>query len=114
MKTNRAEEYSLDSLDPGVDRDKAKEFLEGGDKSAQSDDDVSDAHIISTYLSQDVEDPELLVSRTIRLRASTDEALSHAWLQQKLKKQTPNTVQEIVDAGVRIILHQLGYLDRPD
>ena len=120
MKNNLAEEYTMDSLEPGVDPEEARAFLSakppadtGSDPSAAPGPVVADTSI-PVLLSEKEEEKEVLVSRTVRLRLSTAEALTDAVLDRKQKRLTLNSVQEIFDGALRMVLHQLGYLDTPD
>jgi hypothetical protein len=54
----------------------------------------------------------LLVPITTRLRPDTANALRRACLEQKLKRQNPNTQQEIVETAVRAWLARTGYLSK--
>ncbi len=51
-----------------------------------------------------------LVPLTTRLQAETADALRRAHLEQRLRRQTPDTVQEIVEEGVARLLREMGYL----
>lgn len=53
----------------------------------------------------------LLVPLTTRLQPTTAAALKRAGLEQKLRGQTPSTVQEIAEEAIQDWLRDYGFLD---
>lgn len=53
----------------------------------------------------------LLVPLTTRLQPTTAAALKRAGLEQKLRGQSPGTVQEIAEEAIQSWLRDYGYLE---
>lgn len=57
--------------------------------------------------------PPVLVPLTTRLHPEVADALRRANLERRLKRQEPQTVQEIVEVALRTWLVEAGYLPSP-
>jgi len=68
------------------------------------------AHLLSPEDESIVWIPNMLVPLTTRLQPTTAAALKRAGLEQKLRGQSPGTVQEIAEAAIQSWLRDCGYL----